>query len=237
MVNKRNSRPPSTQFQTNWTYYDPAYANRFNTYSQPHAKKGGFMSNVKMFSDDLGNRVKSGLGNLMSPEFDYNLQSGVQGWGQNLGGYANIANVALQGINAAQGLGNLSDAKTETDDLTADIVASAMNNPMVDYDLTADQKQLLSQLRRGTYDSDVGLGDVDLLGALGDVGMGVLTGAAGGVPGMIIGGVGGLVNSGIGDLSNAQARKNAELQALYEALQESNQNYGNMRRQRMMANF
>lgn len=192
---------------------------------------------VKIFSDNLGSKFGAGVENLLTPEFDYNLDSGIQGWGQNLGGYANIANAAAHGINAIQGLGNLSDTKTETDDLSADIVTAAMNNPMVKYDLTTDQQELLSQLKRGTYDSNVGLDDINVLGALGDVGMGVLTGAAGGIPGMIIGGVGGLVNSGIGDLTNAQSRKNAELQALYAALQESNRNYGEMRRQRYMSRF
>lgn len=195
------------------------------------AGKGG------LFANGLKSKFKSGASALLNPEFDYNLKSGVQGWGKNLGGYLNLANLAMQVINTAQGLDSLSDAQSESDDLVADIVASAMNNPMVNYDLTADQRKLLSQLRRGTYSSDIGLDDVNLLGALGDAGMGVLTGVSGGIPGMVIGGVGGLLNSGIGDLGNAQARQNAELEALYAALQESNQNYNNMRKQRMMASF
>jgi hypothetical protein len=173
----------------------------------------------------------------MSPKFNYNLESGLQGWGKNLGGVINIANVVGQGINAAQGLKNNADIANETEDLTSSIVASAMNNPMVNYDLSADQKQLLSQLQRGTYDNTTDLSDIDLLGALGNGAMGALSGIGGGIPGIIIGGIGGAINSGIKDIGNAQNRKNAELQALYAALQESNRNYGDMRRQRYMSRF
>lgn len=237
MAMKSTAGLPSTQFQRNWTYYDPVYANRSNAYQTPLGGSRFQMPKMKLFSDNLGSKFGNGLNGILSPEFDYSMKSGLQGWGRNLGGYATAINGVMQGINAAQGLGNLKDAKTDTDDLSADIVAAAMNNPMVKYDLTPDQMQLLSQLKRGTYDSDVSLDDVNLLGALGNAGMGAVTGIAGGVPGMIVGGIGGLLNSGISDLGNAQSRKNAELEALYAALTESNQNYNNMRKQRMMANF
>jgi hypothetical protein len=173
----------------------------------------------------------------MNPQFDWNKSSGLQGWGKNLGGYMNIANTAIQGIDAAQGLGNIADAQQSGNDLQSDILVEAMNNPMLRYDLSSDQRRLLNKLKNGSYSNEVGLDDVNLLGALGNAGMGVLTGAGGGIPGMIIGGLGGLLNSGIDDIASAQDRNNAELQALYDALQASSQNYNNMRRQRMMASF
>lgn len=202
-----------------------------STGASTSAQSGG------LFAPGFTEKLKTGAGGLMSPQFDWNKSSGLQGWGKDLGGYMNIANTAIQGLNAAQGLGDIADAQRSGGDLQSDILVEAMNNPMASYDLSSDQQRLLDKLRNGSYNSEIGLDDVNLLGALGNAGMGALTGAGGGIPGMIIGGLGGLINSGIGDIASAQNRSNAELQALYTALQESNQNYRNMRRQRMMANF
>lgn len=208
-----------------------AAANSVDDLAAATAKSGG------LFAPGFTEKLKAGAGGLMNPQFDWNKSSGLQGWGKDLGGYMNIANTAIQGLNAAQGLGNIADAQRSGTDLQSDILVEAMNNPTASYDLSADQQRLLDKLRNGSYDSEIGLDDVNLLGALGNAGMGALTGAGGGIPGMIIGGLGGLINSGIGDIASAQNRSNAELQALYTALQESNQNYRNMRKQRMMANF
>lgn len=218
-------KPPSGASTTS------AAANSVDDLAATPAKSGG------LFAPGFTDKLKAGAGGLMNPQFDWDKSSGLKGWGKDLGGYMNIANTAIQGLNAAQGLGNIADAQRSGTDLQSDILVEAMNNPTASYDLSADQQRLLDKLRNGSYDSEIGLDDVNLLGALGNAGMGALTGAGGGIPGMVIGGIGGLLNSGIGDIAAAQDRSNAELQALYAALQESNQNYRNMRRQRMMANF
>jgi hypothetical protein len=94
---------------------------------------------------------------------------------------------------------------------------------------------MLREVRSGSYDNSTDLSDIDLLGVLGDTGMGVLTGIGGGVPGMIIGGLGGLANSVIGDLGSAKDRSNAELEALYNAVLASEQQHNALKRQRAYA--
>lgn len=195
------------------------------------AKAGG------LFAPGLSAKLKGTVGNIANPQFDYSKATGISGWGHNIGGILTAANAIGQGINFAGALGDMSDAASQTNDLTADIVAGAMNNPMLTYDLTADQQQLLNELKRGSYNSSVDLSDVDMLGALGKGLTGALMGLPGGVSGAIVGGLGGLLNAGADSMASAQSRKNAELEALYAALQESNQNYSNLRKQRMLAGF
>lgn len=198
----------------------------------------GAASKGRFFSPGFGAKIKSGASALANPQFNWTKQSGIQGWGKNLGGYATTANAILQGLDAAQGLKELGDTKESTEDLISDIIAGSANNPMVTYDLSADQLRLLNQLKRGTYGEDLGLDDVNIWGALGSGATGAFTGLlSGGIPGAVVGGIGGAVNSGIDDFNSAQARKNAELEALYAALQESNRNYMDMRKQRYLATF
>lgn len=184
--------------------------------------------------------------NIANPQFDYAWKTkvdpttgkkftGVQGWGKNLGGVYNIANAGIQGVKAVQGLQDMSDTRNNMEDLISDIRLGAGNSPTIMYDLNADQRDLLRELQRGDYDTTVNGDDIDLLGALGDTAMGALSGLPGGLPGVIIGGVGGLANSVIGDLSSGQDRRTAELEALYQAVLESEQYHNNMRKQRAYA--
>ena len=103
------------------------------------------------------------------------------------------------------------------------------------YDLNSDQRDLLRELQRGDYDNKGDVSDIDLLGVLGDAGMGILTGLPGGLPGAIIGGIGGAANSVIGDLQGGADRDVAELEALYQAVLESEQYHNQMRKQRAYA--
>ena len=146
-------------------------------------------------------------------------------------------NAAVQGLNALSGAKEFSKTKDRAKDLASDITLSAANSPTVQYDLTADQRKLLRELQRGEDTVGMDVGDLDLMGILGDVGMGVLTGLPGGIPGMVVGGVGGLVNSGLGDFNNAAANDVAELEALYQAVSDSEQYHNQMRKQRAYANL
>ena len=181
------------------------------------------------------------LGGLFSklahPNFSYNWKSGLQGYGKNLGKVATGATAAIQGIKALQGISDLSDAKSASEDLASDIVTASYNNPMLQYDLDPEQLSMLRDLRRGTYDNSVGISDVSLLGVLGDVLKGGLYGAGGGIPGMIAGAIGGGVNSVIGDLGQARENSNAELEALYQSILESEQGVNNIKKQKALANF
>ena len=157
---------------------------------------------------------------------------GVQAFGKNLGKAFNIGNAAVQTAKVAKGLSDVSKTRGSSEDLASDIVLSAANSPTIGYDLSADQMKLLRELQNGTYDSKANLGDINLLGALGGAAKGALTGIAGGLPGMIIGGVGGLANSVVGDIKGDADRDSAELEALYQAVQESEQQHNAMRKQR-----
>ena len=211
-----------------------------NVKSKPKGKffkEDGFFDKAGGFGDVISN-----IGN---PQFDYNWKPtagadgkkavGLQGWGKNLGGVYNVANVGIQGVKAFKGLQDMSDTRDNMEDLISDIRLGAGNSPTIMYDLNASQRDLLRELQRGDYDTTVNGDDVDLLGTLGDTAMGALAGLPGGLPGVIIGGVGGLANSVIGDLTSGQDRRTAELEALYQAVLESEQYHNNMRKQRAYA--
>lgn len=191
-------------------------------------KSGGFF-------DDASGKLKGFYDKATSPELDYTKGSGLQAYGKNIGKAMNWANALYQGYNAAQGLGDIGDANELSDDLMADIISSSYNSPTIQYDLSPEQLDMLREIRSGNYDNSADLSDIDLLGALGDTGMGVLTGIGGGIPGMIIGGIGGLANSVIGDLGSAKNRSNAELEALYSAVLNSEQQHNALKRQRAYA--
>lgn len=211
----------------------------------PDAKKGKFFKPGGAF-DKASGGFSEFMSNVTNPQFDYAWKTkadpatgqkftGVQGWGKNLGGMYNIANAGIQGVKAAQGLQDISDTRGNMEDLISDIRIGAGNSPTIMYDLNANQRDLLRELQRGDYDTTVNGDDIDLLGALGDTAMGALAGLPGGLPGAIIGGVGGLANSVIGDLNAGSDRRTAELEALYQAVLESEQYHNNMRKQRAYA--
>lgn len=185
--------------------------------------------------DKASGKLKGLYSKISSPELDWTKGSGIQAWGKDIGGMYNVGNALLQGYNAAQGLQGLADVRDAGEDTISNILSGAANSPTIYYDLSPDQRDLLRQLKRGSYSNSADLSDVDLLGALGDTAMGVLGGIPGGIPGMIIGGLGGAANSVIGDLTSASANNNAELEALYRAVLESEQYHNQMRRQRAYA--
>lgn len=197
--------------------------------------KGG--SGGKFFAPGAGASLKTFGDKLTSPQFSWNKGSGVQGWGMNIGKGLNIANALYQGYGAAKGLGELSDTKDITSDLLAEVMTSSYNNPMLQYDLNSDQLDMLRKIRRGSYDSKAGFDDVDLLGALGAAGKGAIMGIGGGIPGMIIGALGGGANAVIDDINQGQEATNAELEALYQAIMSSEQQYNALKKQRAYANL
>lgn len=204
--------------------------------------KGWFDKNKGKVFKEGGAFSKNGklgglFGNLTNPQFDLNDKYQLQGWGKNIGKGVTIANALYQGYNAAQGLKDLSDLRDQGDDIVADAITASYDNPMLQYDLTSDQMDLLRQLRRGTYDDDVGLEDVDLLGTLGSALGGGITGfvTGGGIPGAIVGAIGGGANSVIDDLGRARNSSNAEIDALLQAIEASNQQQNAMKKQRMYA--
>lgn len=157
---------------------------------------------------------------------------GLTAFGHNLGKFATIGTGVTQGIQAVKGLSDYGKAKTTAEDLMSDIVASASANPLVDKYLTADQRKLLNEIRRGNY-STYTPGDA-LSGAMSDGLSNALSGAAmglaGGLPGVIVGGVGGLVNGGISGATNGVNRRIDRLQSLYDTLAEAEQSYQAMKR-------
>ena len=196
--------------------------------------KGKFFKSGGAF-DKASGKFSDFASNIANPQFDYTKAEGLQGWGKNLGRMYNIGNLAIQGINAAQGLQGMSDTRDRASDLMSDAILSAGNSPTIWYDLNADQRDLLRELQRGDYDNKGDLSDIDLLGVLGDTAMGALTGAPGGITGAVICGLGGLTNSVIGDLQGGADRDVAELEALYQAILESEQYHNQMRKQRAYA--
>lgn len=182
-------------------------------------------------------KLKGFYDKASSPEIDYDKKSGISAYGKNLGKYLTIANTLYQGYNAAKGLQSNADARREGEDIMSNIISASYSNPNVQYDLSPEQLALLRDLRRGDYEPETSLTDIDLGGALGGALGGVLTGAAGGVPGMVIGGLGGALNSVIGDFGSEQSSSNAELEALYQAILESDRHYNDLKRQRAYANL
>lgn len=191
----------------------------------------------KFFAPGATDSLKSFGSTLTNPQFSWNKNSGIQGWGRNLGGVLNVGNTLYQGYNAAKGIEELTDTKDVTSDLVSDIITASYNNPMLQYDLTSDQRNMLSKLRRGSYDSESNIDDVDFLGVLGDAVKGGVMGIGGGIPGMVIGAIGGGANAVVDDMNQGQEATNAELEALYQAIMESEQQYNALKKQRAYANL
>ncbi len=225
-----------SEYWRNAAYNADAYNRRTYGQSEPASGKGNVFNKMgNLFDPTLKNRFKGFGSKLTNPNFNYDMKTGVQGWGKNLGGLYNIGNVAVQGYNALQGLDEMSELRDDTDDLISDIVTSSYNSPTLQYDLNSEQLKLLRELRNDRYNTDVDFGDLDLLGILADFGKGALTGAPGGIYGALIGGVGSALNSGIEDLQGGISADNAELQALYDAILNSEQQYKQLEKQKAYA--
>lgn len=203
--------------------------------SSPTAQKGikGWFANTK-------NRIQSG-----GPIFDFKgpgLQNikdartnllGARLWnnGPKVSTAANTINAGIQGVQALKGLYDNSQTDTDISDLKQDVRELKLSNPMYANNLTPDQLKTLRQLDSGTQGADFGdaleggLKGIPkaLFGAL----MGGLTG---GIPGAVIGGAGSLINSGIEGYGKAQQEQVAELQGLYEALNQGYSDYRSMKR-------
>lgn len=210
-----------------------------DTAAQVGTAASGWFSNPKLFkkggSLDAASGKLSGLfSNLTSPELDYTKAGGLKAYGHNVGNWLTAGKGLYDAYNAFNTIQDIGDAKNTSQDLTSDIISASYNNPTIQYDLAPDQMRLLRELHNGTYDESAGLSDVDLLGVLGDAGMGALTGIGGGIPGIIAGALGGGANSVLTDLSDATSRGNSELEALYQAILESNRQHNAMRRQNAM---
>lgn len=151
----------------------------------------------------------------------------------NLGKWGNVASLAMHGIDAAKGISDYNEAVSNNEDLMTRIRASAMSNPLLSSYLTSDQMNMLNSIRTGSYNaSDAGV-DTFLQGAaggLGDAALGAVMGIPGGLPGIIIGAAGGLINAGIDNQSQIAGQNSAELQALYQALQDAEMQYRSMKR-------
>lgn len=185
------------------------------------AKAGGFFKNLKGKAATGWSNVKSGKG--LMPEYSK---------------YANIGSGIMQGLEAANNLSAYSNAAGSTDKLMSDIAISAMGNPNLRYDLTSEQLALLNQVQDGSY-ADAAALDMDaLLGAapnaLLQAGLGFLSG---GTTGAVINGIGTLANAGLAGGTAAQEQKNAELNALYQALLESEMYNKSLKRDAAMQRY
>ena len=196
-------------------------------------KGGSFIKQGGAF--DLGSGK---LGNLYSklsnPQFDYSKTSGIQGWGKNLGkGYTIVRGVA-DAYGSAKNLQNMNKTVDASEDLMRDIKLSAANSPTIMYDINADQRKMLRELQRGTFDADGGgIDDINGLGVLGDAAMGAIKGIPGGYYGIIAGAIGGAAKSATEDMSQGAEASNAELEALYQAVLESEMYHNQMRKQQL----
>lgn len=199
-------------------------------------KEGGFFTK--------GGGLEGMFGKLSNPQLDYNWKAtvgpngaktpaGLQAFGKNLGGVATGLNTARQAIDIFGNLQDMGDAKDEGDDLMSEILASSYNSPTIQYDLTSDQLDLLRELRNGNYDNSLDLGDVNIGSVLGGAGKGALSGLAGGLPGVILGAIGGAGSSITENLANARDRNNTELESLYQAVLDSEQQNNAAKKQRM----
>ena len=190
------------------------------------------------FSNSLGNFSLKGVTDYaIGVNQSYQSATGNPLWSKaggidKIGNLANMAGLLMQGGQALSGFYNNSQQSGNLDDLMSDIQASAYSNPLVDSYLTADQRRTLRDIQKDRFDdpsaSDAINGAIKgvpkaLLSAVG----GYLTG---GIPGAAIQGIGTLINSGIQGYGSAIQDKDAELQALYEALSSAEQDYNSMRR-------
>lgn len=172
-----------------------------------------------------------------SPNIGYTKGKGLSAFGKNLGTYASIANTGINALGILQGFADSADEGRRTEDLSADVLTAAASNPMSTYGLTTDQLKTLGDVRSGRFDASADVSDLDFGGALSGALSGGLVGLAGGIPGVIAGALSGGAKGAVGGLSQAKARKNAELEALYQALSQSNTDYQNAMRSRALERY
>lgn len=210
------------------------------------AKKGLFggfgASNVgnKLggFSNALGNFSLQGVTDYAKGvNQSYQAATGNPLWSKSggidkLGGLANLAGILMQGGQAVSGLYDNDRQADNLDDLMSDIESSAYANPLASSYLNADQRRTLRDIQKDRFD-DPSISDA-LGGAMKGIPKALLSAVGGyltgGVPGAAIQGIGTLVNSGIQGYGSAIQDRDAELQALYEALSNAEQDYNSMRR-------
>ena len=174
------------------------------------------------------------LSNLFSTlGMGWNKKSGLSAFGKNIGKFAPLFQAGVSGIQALQGLGNISQANTDYNTLKSDILSESMSNPLASYDLTTEQNKLLYDLKKGRNTTTADINDV-LNGIGSDLPntalQALMGGLIGGIPGAIVGGVGNLVNSGITGYSQGQQEQFSQLQDLYNTLMQSGDNYRSMLR-------
>lgn len=170
---------------------------------------------------NLTGNSKFGIGNT-------NGKAGLTLGGKNLAPISNILTGAYQGINAIKGMSDISKNENSRQSLLSKIRASAAGNPMLSSYLTSDQMSQLNKIRRG-YNDESPSADFDLGGILGGAGKGALTGIAGGLPGMLIGAIGGGINAGINSKNQAITNDTENLESLYQALANAENDYRRMR--------
>lgn len=164
----------------------------------------------------------------------WNKSSGIQPY--NLGKASTALGVGYNLYNIGSGLNKLSDSRSDGSDIASDIVTASYNNPMLQYDLDPEQLKMLRQLRRDSYATEADTGDIDWSDTIGGALKGGIYGLAGGIPGVILGALGGGANAAIDSMNEAQGVTNDELEALYAAIMQSEQEYNALRKQRMIQN-
>lgn len=167
----------------------------------------------------------------------WNKGTGLSVMGKNVGKAVPYIAGGISAVQALGGLNDLSESRANTEDLVSQILVSASGNPYATFDLTSDQKSLLRQLKRDGDSADASISDIDLIELLKGAGTGALMGLPGGVAGALTGAIGGAVNAGVDSVNSEQVANQAELEALLQALTNSEMNYNNMVRQRAYANF
>lgn len=196
---------------------------------------GSAGAGFNLFSPELKAKFSGWGTKLGNPNINWTKGGGVEAFGKSLGGWFNMANAAKQGLDYIGNYDELQDSKAAADEMTSNIVAAALANPAMTYDLSPDQQRLLRQLQRGN-EEEVGLSDIDFKDVLGGGLKSGITGLlTGGIPGAVIGAAGGMLNSGTESMNAEQQRKNAELEALYQSVMMSRQKYNNILQDRAYA--
>lgn len=187
----------------------------------------GTASSLGTSITDAGTKLKGWLGNNLA----WDKSKGLTVLGKDLGKSANKLSALMYAAQAVNNASNISNSRSDADELVSDILRSSTSNPMASDLLTSEQLAMLNKLKRGSYGTEASLTDFDLMGLLGGAGKGAISGGVfGGVPGAIIGAIGGGVNSHLENTTQNQDRINAELEGLLQALTDAESQYQAMRR-------
>lgn len=184
--------------------------------------------------DELGAWFKKAA-TKANPQFS--AKSGLKLFGAPLGMVGGGVNAIAQGAGAVDNLKKFNDTKSHTRDLQNDIMVASMNNPMSTYGLTPDQIRLLGEVRRGKLKGEADVGSFDIGNALKEALIGGGIGLAGGLPMAAVGALAGGVKGGLTGLTEDQERQNAQLEALYHALNQSNARYNAARNEAIMKRY